>query len=325
MKASLVVLVTALSFPGLAQDMTSARAPAESKPLVYISGTGNISILTSGEAVGGINDGTGWAAGAKQQSVNKHDQTMEMAQNLLHNCPSIELTVSQAAQPDYIVTLNREGTPTGFGELGQSQIMVVNKRKSVIFVNKKATVKNATKSACTAIAADWLAHGPLAPLPSAITPALSPPAAASSSPATPVTAPVVAPTPSAVPTPAPALMDVAIFVRTTAAAERYSKPDTINTVLTDTQSYVTAKGLSLGKVSNSKMTIVLIVDRPKTKWIQITVQGQDPYGNVLWSQQADDGHTVRDNLLGTGMHGGATVTTLESVHKILDERLRGTQ
>jgi hypothetical protein len=51
---------------------------------------------------------------------------MEMTQEFLKSCPSIDLTLDSKATPDYIVQLNREGTPTIFGEFGKSQIMVLN-------------------------------------------------------------------------------------------------------------------------------------------------------------------------------------------------------
>lgn len=88
---------------------------------------------------------------------------MEMAQDFLRDCPGVELTLAQNVQPDYFVALNREGQATMFGEMGQSQIMVLNRRKAVLFVaSKKARVSTAVKSACNAIMADWQANGQLA-------------------------------------------------------------------------------------------------------------------------------------------------------------------
>ena len=100
--------------------------------------------------------------------------------------------------------------------------MVLNRRKSVVFVvGKKATVKNAVKSACNAITSDWQANGriavdapasavPIAPHDSAL-----PTASAPSQPAAQV-APVLPQQPK--------LDTVAIVMHTTASADKYCKP-----------------------------------------------------------------------------------------------------
>ncbi len=284
---------------------------AQTKPLILISGNGNLSVDSSGQGVAGFSGSVGWAAGTRQTAINKHDQTMEMAGDFSNFCPAVELTLSSAAQPDYFVFLNREGQPTIFGELGQSQIMVLNKRKSVIFVvGKKATVKNAVKSACNAITADWQANGRItvatpAAVPAATLTDSAPPAySASSQPAVQASAPL----------PQPKLDTVAIVLRTTASAEKYCKPQTIASVLSDTNAYVTSKGMTLGTAGTSKTMLVLIVDRPMSKWIEITVQGRDGAGNVLWSEKASDGGWGH---LGTQ----GTLNTIGKVHQILDAHL----
>lgn len=286
---------------------------SQTTPLILISGNGNLSINSIGQGVAGIDGGVGWAAGTRQTAVNKHDQTMEMAGDFSKFCPAVELTLSQNAQPDYFVFLNREGHPTAFGEMGQSQIMVLNRRKSVVFVvGKKATVKNAVKSACNAITADWQANGRIAV----------------DAPASAVTIPPHdsgLPTASAPPQPAaqvapvlpqqPKLDTVAIVMHTTASADKYCKPETIASILSDTTAYVTSKGLTLGPAATSKATLVLIVDRPLSKWVEITVQGRDDSGNVLWGEKVSDGGWGH---LGTqGM-----LNTLEKVHQIIDARLK---
>lgn len=271
---------------------------AQTKPIILIAGEGNLSVNSSGQGLAGAHGGVGWAAGTRQTAVNKHDQTMEMAQDFLQWCPAFEITVSQTVTPDYFVGLNREGVPTAFGELGKSQIMVLNARKTVIFVGKKGTVKNAVKMACNAIAADWQANGRIAVPPPAVAPTNS----------------SLAPT-SLVPQTAPvALADVAVILRTTAHADKYCKPDTIASVLNDATAYLASKGMTLGTATNSKVTVVLIMDRPVTKWIAITVQGQDPSGNVLWSEK------VANNGWGQNFHMGGTemLKVLDGVHQIID-------
>ena len=87
---------------------------------------------------------------------------MEMAQDFLQFCSTATITLDQATTPDYFVFQNRKGSPATFAEIGQSQVMVLNRKKSVIFVAKMGTVKNAVKHACNAITEDWQAHGRLA-------------------------------------------------------------------------------------------------------------------------------------------------------------------
>jgi hypothetical protein len=103
-------------------------------------------------------------------------------------------------------------------------------------------------------------------------------------------------------------------MRTTAKAEKHCKPETIASVLSDTTSYLTAKGVKIGPAATAKTTLILVVDRPITKWLEITVQGRDPAGNLLWSDKVSDG--------GWGHLGTTgTLNRLEKVHRIIDTRL----
>ncbi len=106
------------------------------KPVILIRGDGNVTVASDGSVVAG----SSWAVGTNHTRVSKHDQTMEMAQDFLQFCPEFEATLDRASAPDYFVALNREG---GAYNIGQSQIMVLNRHKVVIFVAKKGTVKNA--------------------------------------------------------------------------------------------------------------------------------------------------------------------------------------
>lgn len=292
---SLVVAIAPFSF-------------SQTKPVVLIAGSGNISINSTGQAVGGIDGGVGAAAGSRQTSVNKHDQTMEMAQDFLRDCPDVELTLSHDMLPDYFVALNREGQATMFGEMGQSQIMVLNRRKSVIFVvSKKAKVSSAVRSACTAIAADWQANGRIAVETS--------PASVAATPTNPIVPPPTS-QPSTQPTPSmtqPVLDTVAVEIHTTASANKYCKAETIASVLSDTNAYLTSKGWVLGKVATSKKALVLIVDRPFTKFIEITVQGRDMTGNLLWSEKVSAANSW------TGSQ--ALLDTMAKVHLVIDTHL----
>jgi len=223
----------------------SLPARGQTRPTVLIHGEGNISITSAGIGSAGIvGNGTVIGSSSHRSTVNKHDQTMEMAQDFLRFCPSVELTLNAGAPADYVVQLNREGSATIFGELGRSQIMVVNGLDSPIFVGKRATVENAVKSACDAIAADWQAHGRLKkPMPVAVPSPAPSPAPAAPIATSPVATPPPSSEPSATPTPKPA--DIAVVMMTTAAAEKRCKPETLASVLSDTTAYLTSKGMKL--------------------------------------------------------------------------------
>jgi hypothetical protein len=179
------------------------------------------------------------------------------------------------------------------GEIGQSQILVLNRRKSVIFVAKKATVKNAVKHACNAIAADWQANGTLAVHPASTEP-----------PAMAIVEGKSLPNSAAT---------IAVIIQPTASAQKYCKPETIASVLNDANAYLTSKGMTIGTTATSSRALVLIVNRPISKWIEITVQERDHAGNVLWSEKVSDGGWGH---LGTS----GLLNTLEKVHKIIDTK-----
>lgn len=270
---------------------------AQNKPTILISGEGNLSINTSG----GVVAGEGWAASNHQATINKHDQTMEMAQDFIKFCPAAETSLNITATPDYFVSLNREGQATLFGEIGKSQIMVLNRRKTVVFVTKKATVANAVKSACNAIAADWQTNGRL-PLP---TPP-QPPAAAT---------PAKEAETSDTKTPlVPVAKTVALVFRTTAAAEKRCKPQTIADIQNDIPTYLASKTVAVGVSANANYVLTVIVDRPMSKWIEITMQAKDAAGNLLWSEKRSDGgwgHLGTEGLL----------KTLAKLHEVIDAKL----
>jgi len=217
-----------------------------------------------------------------------------MAQDFLQFCSTATITLDRATTPDYFVFLNRKGSPTLFGEIGQSQIMVLNRNKSVIFVAKTGTVKNAVKHACNAIAADWQANGAIA-------------ARAPDSRELPVsTGPEGTPR-------SDSATSIAVIMQPTASALKFCKPDTISAVLSDTSAYLTSKGMTMGLAATSSHTLVLIVNRPMSKWIEITVQERERAGNVLWSEKVSSGAW---DLSGTA----GLLKTLEKVHKIIDAR-----
>ena len=267
---------------------TAAHAADKAaRPVVLIWGEGNLTITSTGTAIAG----SGWATGVGQGTVSKHNQTMEMAQNLLQSCPNVEVTLDRAVVSDYYLLLNREG---GAYNIGQSQIMALNRRKTVLFVAKKGTVKNAVKSACNAMMADWQTNGRLAiaePGPT-VAPVASDHAALTGAKGT----------------------TVAVSLQTTAAAQKRCKLQTIADVMNDTVTYLTAKGVAIGTAGNSAYTLTLIIDRPVSKWIQITMQARDEGDKLLWSETVSDGGWTHAGTTGT-------LNTLNRLHEIIDAKL----
>lgn len=116
----------------------AAQTPAKKTPVVMIVGNGN-EIYTRAFGVG---------------SSSKHDQTIEMAQQLLKHCPEVTLTIGEEQKPDYELVLNREGG--GFFDIGDSQIMLVRGgSKEVLWASAKGTVAKAVKEGCRQILSDW--------------------------------------------------------------------------------------------------------------------------------------------------------------------------
>jgi hypothetical protein len=106
-----------------------------------------------------------------------------------------------------------------------------------------------------------------------------------------------------------------VVLLTTAKADKLQKPETIASVLSDVKAYLVSKGRTLGTVSNSATTLTLVIDRPVSKWIEITIGEKDSNGNFLWSEKASDG--------GWGHMGGTgLLNTLDKVHQIIDARLK---
>jgi len=92
-----------------------ALAQSNPKPVVFIAGEGNVSVESLGVGAAGAGYSSVILGGASHKAINKHDQTMEMAQNLLKDCPTIQITLDGQSALDYFVNLNREGHPTAFG------------------------------------------------------------------------------------------------------------------------------------------------------------------------------------------------------------------
>lgn len=109
-------------------------------------------------------------------STGKHDETMEMARDLLKKCPEVSLTVKEAdPTPDYILQLNRQEEHGFLISAAISQIMLLRgSDQAILYSEKKGTVAKAVREGCKAIMADWRDHKP-SPMPAATTaPAATP-------------------------------------------------------------------------------------------------------------------------------------------------------
>lgn len=265
-------------------------AIAQEKPVVFISGNGNLSISGGSVGAAGLTgDDVAVGGSGSHSTVSKHDQTMEMVSLLMQSCPEIELTLDPNLRADYSIALNREGQATTFGELGQSQVMVANARRTPIFTGKTLTVKSAVKHACNAVVSDWRAHGRLS---------VEAPAApvASKSTARPA-----------------AEVDIALVFHSTDRAVRYCKPETVSAIQEDLPKYLQSKGYVLGQVEKSEIVIEVTIDRPLSKWIEITVTVKNPDGVTLVDKRASN------TMAMTG--SGALTDVLTKIHTALDKGL----
>jgi hypothetical protein len=88
-------------------------------------------------------------------TVNRDDQTMELARDLLKSCPEISITRKEEGPLDYFLLLNR-GREGGFVfKAALSQFMLLDRNKNVLASSKQGTVAKAARDACKAILADW--------------------------------------------------------------------------------------------------------------------------------------------------------------------------
>lgn len=166
------------------------------------------------------------------------------------------------------------------------------------------------------IVADWQANGRIA----VASPNPAPPQqgvnnlAAQDTTVTPKVAALDAATTPTVTQDAPPKPTVALELQTTARAQKYCKPQTFTDVMSDTTAYLTAKGVAMGTIAVSSYKLTLVVDRPLSKWIKITVQMRDHSGSLLWSETVQDG--------GWGHAGGTgTLNVLDKMHQIMDAKL----
>ena len=127
-----------------------------------------------------------------------------------------------------------------------------------------------------------------------------------------------------------------VFVQRTKAHVNYSKSEVFHSVVDDVYSYLAAKDVALAKDefggrthaedempistvlniardANATYVLYLIVDRPITKLIKVTVRCYDLSGKQLWEESAADSGGL------TGIHRLPVI--LDRLHQLLDKRL----
>jgi hypothetical protein len=126
------------------------------------------------------------------------------------------------------------------------------------------------------------------------------------------------------------------FVQRTKGHIKYSKSEVFHSVVDDVSSYLATKDVALAKDefggrthaedempistvlhiardANAAYVLYLIVDRPVTEWIKVTVRCYDLSGKQLWEESATGGGKW------TGIHRRHVI--LDRLHQLLDKRL----
>lgn len=127
-----------------------------------------------------------------------------------------------------------------------------------------------------------------------------------------------------------------VFVQRTKGHIELSKSEVFYSVVDDVYSYLATKDVALAKDefggrthaedevpistvlhiardANATYVLHLIVDRPITKWIKVTVRCYDLSGKQLWEESAADSGGL------TGIHRQHVI--LDRLHRLLDKRL----
>ena len=138
--------------------------------------------------------------------------------------------------------------------------------------------------------------------------------------------------------PAPASPGVYFVAYRTQAHIKYSSPDVFHSfagdliaylksqdvnliedpergILQTDESFSTESLLNLTKNAGATYLLLATIDRPKTKWLKVTVQAYDLSGALLWTEEASNG----SGLAG----GGAPAKVLKSLTARLDPRIGG--
>jgi hypothetical protein len=130
----IIVVVLLLSMALVAQT---------TKPVILIRGDGNTTV--SAVAVGPVASAT----------ASKHDQTIEMADQLRKHCPDVTLKVSATDQKfDYALALNAITGGFVFQSTFAQVILLRGSDKTVLWTGK-GSIGKVIKESCKAIRSDW--------------------------------------------------------------------------------------------------------------------------------------------------------------------------
>ena len=145
--------------------------------------------------------------------------------------------------------------------------------------------------------------------------------------------------PSSAPAAAPATVDqqkVFVFVQRTDRHAKYSSPEVFHNVLNDLLDYLKTKNVAIAvdefggrnhaegatpldtifniaRDAKASSVMYVVVDRPATKWLKITVQCFDIERKQLWQEEASSGGGM------SGGHGFGVST--KKLHAQLDKRV----
>ena len=140
----------------------------------------------------------------------------------------------------------------------------------------------------------------------------------------------------AVPTASTEQTKVFVFVQRTDRHAKYSSPDVFHSVLKDLMDYLKGKNVAIAvdefggrnsaegatpmetvfniaRDAKASSVLYVVVDRPKTKWIKMTVQCFDMSGKQLWQEEASSGGGL------SGAHG--LEVTMKKLQAQLDKRV----
>lgn len=283
-----------------------SKCLAQTKPRVFISTSNSWEVSGSG---GGSSD----IWGAHSQG-GARPQTAETIKTFSQKCPNVLIT-SKSDKADYAVTLEHEGGK-GWGRR-DNKIAVFNREGDLVFSSSTVTLGGAVEGACSAINFKWRRN---------VLPSNTPPR----EPATPPTEELAPQIPtdagsyssdpgnqarSFSPSSTADRSGVAVQMTRTAKHEKYSTPQVAFAIVDDVHTYLKSKNVILARSDDAaSYQLRLIVDRPITKWMEVTIRAYDWRGQLLWEDKASSGSWKM-----TGA-GGLEVTT-RSIHSILDRRL----
>ena len=130
-----------------------------------------------------------------------------------------------------------------------------------------------------------------------------------------------------------------IFFQRTSGHARYSTPEAFQHVVDDLLQYLKANRVALviggnsspsgaempwfatqqmARDSKAAYLLYVIVDRPASKWLKVTVQCYDATGQQIWKEESTGGGERFSSLFTSGK---ATRNTLENLHEELNRRL----